>query len=306
VISGDNVTFAAGSAAFANKNAANGKAVTIAGITDAGTDAGNYTLNNTSATTTADITRLMIAVTGTGTNKVYDGSIADAVTLTGHGVLAGDVVSFSDASAVFGDKNVGTGKPVSISGITANGADGGNYAVNASTTAAADITPATLMETAKPVTVSLGQTPVLAGTVSGFVPGDTVGNATNGTLTWIMSAPAHPNVGSYAITGTGLTAANYIIEQAPANGEALSITTELIPQGDATERVYGLIGLPISPDTIATPYGVGTNSERSNNTGNAKRDPDPASSNRRLTDFKGRMGLTVVGAGVRPPDEDAT
>jgi hypothetical protein len=306
VISGDNVTFAAGSAAFANKNAANGKAVTIAGITDAGTDAGNYTLNNTSATTTADITRLMIAVTGTGTNKVYDGSIADAVTLTGHGVLAGDVVSFSDASAVFGDKNVGTGKPVSISGITANGADGGNYAVNASTTAAADITPATLMETAKPVTVSLGQTPVLAGTVSGFVPGDTVGNATNGTLTWIMSAPAHPNVGSYAITGTGLTAANYIIEQAPANGEALSITTELIPQGDATERVYGLIGLPISPDTIATPYGVGTNSERSNNTGNAKRDPDPASSNRRLTDFKGRMGLTVVGAGVRLPDEDAT
>jgi hypothetical protein len=138
------------------------------------------------------------------------------------------------------------------------------------------------------------------------MPGDTAGNATSGTLAWVANTPAHPAVGSYAVTGIGLSAQNYIFAQAPANSEALSITTEPVPQGSATERVYGLIGLPIAPDTVATPYGVGTNSERSNNTGNAKRDPDPASSNRRLTDFTDRTGLTVVGAGVRLPAEDAT
>jgi hypothetical protein len=213
---------------------------------------------------------------------------------------------FGNTLAAFADKNVGAGKAVAISGITASGLDAGNYSVNPTATTAANITPATLTETARPVTVPLGVTPVLTGALSGFVPGDTVGNATSGTLAWVADAPVHPAVGSYAVTGIGLSAQNYVIAQAPANGEALSITTEPVPQGSATERVYGLIGLPMSPDTVATPYGVGTNSERSNNTGNAKRDPDPASSNRRLTDFTGRTGLTVVGAGVRLPAEDAT
>jgi hypothetical protein len=305
VVAGDSVTFADASATFVDRNAGTGKAVSITGISDAGADAGNYTLNNTSATTTASITPLRITVSGAGTNKVYDGTLADKVTLTSNGVLTGDVVGFSDASAVFGDKNVGTGKMVSISGITAGGADGGNYAVNATATTVANITSATLTETAKPVTVPLGVTPVLTGGVSGFVPGDTVGNATTGTLAWIAGAPAHPATGSYAITGTGLSAQNYVIVQASSNADALSITTEAVPQGAATERVYGLIGLPLSPDTVATPYGVGTDNERSNNTGNAKRDPDPASSNRRLTDFKDRTGLTVVGTGVRLPADGA-
>jgi hypothetical protein len=221
-------------------------------------------------------------------------------------VLAGDIVSFADTSATFADKNVGTAKTVTISGITAGNTDGGNYSVNSTAMTAANITPATLTETALPVTVSLGVTPVLSGAVSGFMPGDTVGNATSGTLAWIANTPAHPAVGLYAVTGTGLSAQNYVIAQAAANGEALTITSESVPQGSAAERIYGLIGLPLSPDTVATPYGVGTNSERSNNTGNAKRDSDPASRNRRLTDFSSRTGLMVVGAGVRLPVRDAT
>jgi hypothetical protein len=228
------------------------------------------------------------------------------VTLASTGVLSGDTVVFGNASAIFADKNVGTAKTVTISGITAGGIDAGNYSVSTTATTAANITPATLTETARPVTVPLGVTPVLTGAVSGFVPGDTAANATSGTLAWIANTPAHPTVGSYAVTGSGLIAQNYVIAQAPANAEALSITTEPVPQGSASERVYGLIGLPMSPDTVATPYGVGTNNERSNNTGNAKRDPDPASSNRRLTDFTGRTGLTVVGSGVRLPADDAT
>jgi hypothetical protein len=307
VLAGDTVNFADTAATFADKNVGPAKTVAIAGITASGGDSGNYTLNNTGATTTANITPLGITVSGTGTNKIYDGGVNDAVTLASTGVLSGDTVMFGNTSARFADKNVGVGKAVAISGITASGLDAGNYSVNPTATTAANITPATLTETARPVTVPLGvTTPVLSGALSGFVPGDTVGNATSGTLAWVANAPAHPAVGSYAVTGIGLRAQNYIFAQAPANSAALSITTEPVPQGSATERVYGLVGLPISPDTVATPYGVGTNSERSNNTGNAKRDPDPASSNRRLTDFTDRTGLTVVGAGVRLPAEDAT
>jgi hypothetical protein len=300
------LSFADTAATFIDKNVGTAKTVTIAGITASGGDSGNYTLNNTGATTTASITPLGITVSGTGTNKIYDGGVNDTVTLASTGLLSGDTVMFGNTSATFADKNVGAGKAVAISGITASGLDAGNYSVNPTATTAANITPATLMETAKPITVPLGVTPALTGTVSGFMPGDTAGNATSGTLAWVANTPAHPAVGSYAVTGIGLSAQNYIFAEAPANGEALSITTESVPQGSATERVYGLIGLPISPDTVATPYGVGTNSERSNNTGNAKRDPDPASSNRRLTDFTDRTGLTVVGTGVRLPAEDAT
>ena len=56
--------------------------------------------------------------------------------------LGSDDVSDSYSSAAFADKNVGSNKTVSVSGITLTGADAGNYqlaSTNASTTAS--ITP---------------------------------------------------------------------------------------------------------------------------------------------------------------------
>ena len=76
-----------------------------------------------------------------------------------------------------------------------------------------------------------------------------------------------------------------------------------MPAAPVTERVYGLLGLSLAPDAIATPYGVGSNNEYGNNTGNERQDPDPTDANRRLTDFTGRLALTVVGGGVRLPTE---
>lgn len=54
VISGDTVTVSNSGATFADKNAATGKTVTLAGVTLASTDAGNYSIAST-ATDTADI-----------------------------------------------------------------------------------------------------------------------------------------------------------------------------------------------------------------------------------------------------------
>ena len=118
-------------------------------------------------------------------------AIPSSVTLASVGLLPGDVVTFADTSATFADKNVGTAKTVSIAGITATGPDAGNYTVNSTALTTANITPATLTESALPVTVAVGQTPVLTGGVSGFVPGDTIANATDGTLSWLTNAPVH-------------------------------------------------------------------------------------------------------------------
>src|SRR5207249_10038192 len=58
--------------------------------------------------------------------------------------IAGDDLSASYTTAVFADKSVQTGKPVSVSGISVTGTDAGNYTVNTEASTVADITGATL------------------------------------------------------------------------------------------------------------------------------------------------------------------
>ena len=120
---------------FVTKNVGN---VAVTAVdTLGGSAAPNYILIQPNGLA-ASITPLAVSVTATGANKIYDGALSDAVTLASAGLIAGDVVSFSDSSAAFADKNVGSAKPVLVSGIGAFGADAGNYILNntsASTTA---------------------------------------------------------------------------------------------------------------------------------------------------------------------------
>ena len=58
--------------------------------------------------------------------------------------VSGDVLSLSYGAASFGDKNVGTGKTVSVSGINVTGTDSGNYTFNTVATTSANITPKAL------------------------------------------------------------------------------------------------------------------------------------------------------------------
>src|SRR6185312_7689673 len=81
-VSGDVVTEAYTTATFADKAVGTGKAVTVSGISvSGGADAGNYTLQNTTASATADITKRTLKITVSGGNKVYDGSQLAAVSL---------------------------------------------------------------------------------------------------------------------------------------------------------------------------------------------------------------------------------
>jgi filamentous hemagglutinin family protein len=409
VLSGDNLTYADASATFASKDVANGVAVSVGGITESGTGAGNYSVNSTASTTAnitpaivnltgsrsydalldasagifgtagvvatgvgaetlvlsgngvlvsknagtqglsslgtlalvdgtglaidyrlsggsdvVTVTPLAITVAGTANNKTYDGTTTATLSALGSsGVIAGDIVSFTDTGAAFANRNVGNGTTVAINGISAAGADAGNYRFDASATTTADVTPATLTETAIPVSVAAGKVPNLSGAVSGFVPGDTRANATDGTLVWATNAPVAATPGTYAIDGSGLTAENYVVVQSPINADALTITAAPAPAGPpppagppaapappaamagTAAEVSGLFGSYLAPADIATPYGVGSANDYGNNTGNARRDNNPKDGNRHLSDFTGRLALTVIGAGITMPPEAA-
>jgi hypothetical protein len=144
VLGSEDVSLTGGTAAFAGKNVGNGKSVTATGLSLSGANAGNYQLASTSAATTADITARTLTVSATGVNKVYDGTATASASLSDNRV-SGDDLSASATTATFADRNVGSGKSVSVSGISVTGTDAGNYEL-ASTSAAttADITPGIL------------------------------------------------------------------------------------------------------------------------------------------------------------------
>jgi hypothetical protein len=216
--------------------------------------------------------------------------------------LAGDTVSFTDTGASFADKNVGAGKTVTVTGIAASGADAADYSVNSSATTTANITPALLTESATPTVIFTGVKPALSGTVTGFVPGDTLANATDGTLVWTTTMPSNAPAGSYAVDGSGLTAQDYVFAQAPGNAAALTVEPGTPPL--VTQRVAGSVVGDLLHRDVATPLGVGSDSHYGNNTGNARLDTDPTQNNQRLSDFSARLPLTVVGSGVRLPQGD--
>jgi hypothetical protein len=125
---------------------ANGKSVTVTGYTITGTDAANYTLIQPTGVT-ADITALTLSVTGaTAANKTYDALVAAAISGGAISAIGGDtvVLDVSGRTGVFGDKNVGTSKAVTVTGYTISGTDAANYTLVQPTGVTADITPLTL------------------------------------------------------------------------------------------------------------------------------------------------------------------
>jgi hypothetical protein len=136
---------------------------------------GNYTITYNTAAFTID--KRTLTVTATAASRTYDGTTLAAVTLSDNRV-EGDLLTETSTSATFSDRNAGSGKPVSISGISISGPDATNYLLGNTTTATtADITPRQLEVTATPDTktydgsANSSRLPVI--TVGSLVSGDT-------------------------------------------------------------------------------------------------------------------------------------
>jgi gliding motility-associated-like protein len=139
-ISGDDLTVNKTGATFNDKNVGTGKTINISGINLTGTDAGNYSLINTTATGTASITVRNLIITAIAKNKPYDGNRTAEVTLTSNKINS-DNINYPYTLAEFDTKEIGDNKTVTITGISILGLDALNYMLtNTTATAIANIT----------------------------------------------------------------------------------------------------------------------------------------------------------------------
>ncbi|WP_141106492.1 YDG domain-containing protein [Hymenobacter gelipurpurascens] len=235
VVSRDEVIVAVSNAAFASKQVGTNKTVT-ATVALTGAAAHNYRLSATSATANADITAKDLTASITIDNKEYDGNTAGHIaTRTLDGVVTNDVVSLTGGSATFADKNVGTGKTVTTTGLGLTGADAGNYTANSTAVATADITARPLVVTA---TVGQGKVygtttdPVLAYTI-------TTGTKISGdSFSGQLIRAEGELVNTYAISlGTLSLGSNYSLSL--ASGSTFAITRKPLTASIAAQnKVY--------------------------------------------------------------------
>ena len=239
-VAGDSLTAADSAVSFADKNVGTGKPVTVAGITITGTDAGNYTLASTNATTTASITPRSLTVSANGVTKVYDGTTAASINLSDNRV-AGDVFSDADSSATFTDKNVGTGKPVLVAGITITGPDAGNFSLASTTaTTTASITPRALAVSATGVNkVYDGTTAATVSLTDNRVPGDSFTDADTADMFTDKNVGTAKAVTVAGVTITGPDASNYSLTSSSTETTTANITPRtLTVSATGVDRVY--------------------------------------------------------------------
>jgi len=193
VIGGDEVTLdvTGATGAFADKDVANGKTVTISGLGLNGADAGKYSLPIPQATTTANITSATVVPSIVANDKVYDGTTDASFSCSLAGVIAPDVVSCTGGTGSFADKNVGPGKTVTATGLGLSGADSGNYQLSTTTASgSAEITVRTLTVTATGINkVYDGTTTATVSLSDDRVPGDDL------TVSYASASFVDPNVG---------------------------------------------------------------------------------------------------------------
>ncbi len=263
LISGDVVTVDTSNAVgnFADKNVGHNKTVTITGVTLSGADAGDYQLSP--VTTTAAITPASLTVTGiTADDKVYDGTptatLSGLDTATLVGIVGSDDVSVDPSSsylADFNDANVGTGKPVTVSGLALIGADANDYQLT-QPSLTADISPHVLTITANDQTLTYGDSNLgsSAFSTSGLQDGETVGSVTLNTNASLSSSSNYA-VGTWTITASGVSGGTF-----DSNNYNVSYVAGTLTVNPLTVTVTGLTaGSKVYDGTLtATVGGTGT------------------------------------------------
>ena len=276
----DVVTAVPSSTVFDNKNVGTGKTITASGLSLTGTDASNYSLSSTSTTSTGNITAKALSLGFSGVNKVYDGTSVATVNVSDDRI-AGDVLTIG-RTAVFSDKNVGTGKSVTVSGAALSGTDSGNYSLgNTTGSTTADITQRTLTISgitgpSRAYDGTTTATPVTSGIVySNKVSGDNLSiSSSTGVFTDSKDVGTNKPVAlTNVYTGTDLS--NYsIVDQTTAIGTVtpkaltatLSANNKVYDQTTAANATIGSITGLVGNETVSA-LGVATFNDKNAGTG---------------------------------------
>lgn len=271
VVVGDAITpdFNGATGTFADKNKGDGKTVTVAGITISGTSIGNYTLIQ--PTPIANITPKELTITGiTASNKEYDANTnatLDFGAATFNGMVGTDVVTLnaSGASGVFTDKTVGTGKTVTVSGLTLDGAAAANYALMQPTAtaniAAKNLTVSGITANDKvyngTTTATLNTT---SATLAGVISLDIVTLNTSGATGTFSDKEVGTNktVTISGLTIDGADAGNYTLTQPTATASIITSPAppELLVRFDVQKKdivvlELGTLAPPVQPQLVA-------------------------------------------------------
>jgi len=267
-ISGDVLTVSYAAASFTNKNVGTGKPVNVRGIAIAGASSTNYMPAATIASTTANITAAPLTVSGiTAANKVYDGKTAATLNASAAalvGVIAGDTVTLSTGSAKgnFNNKNVGTGKTVTISGLAISGASSGNYKLT-QPTATASITPRTLTVTATAASKVYDGTTAATVTLSdNRVAGDVLTESYTSATFADKNAANGKTVTVSGISLSGTDSGNYVLAATTVAATANITRAVLTVTANNVSRPYGA-----SNPTLTASYSGFVNGETSPTSG---------------------------------------
>ena len=214
------ITLDPGTASFSSPNAGNSVPVAYSGYSISGAASPTLALFSGSGSTTANVTPKAVTASATGNNKVYDGTTSDSVTVAVT-ALPGDTLSASSTSASFSDKNIGTAKPVSVSGITLSGSSAANYTVNSTAATTANITPATLIIDATGNNKAYdGTTTATVGLTDNRVAGDVLSTSYSSANFVNASVGNSKLVTVTGIGATGTDAGNYIVSSTTATTTA--------------------------------------------------------------------------------------
>ena len=191
------------------------------------------------------VTPRPIAVQASGINKIYDGNLAvTSYSVTPTGLIAGDSVTASAISGIYADKNVGSAKGYTLSGVSLAGADAANYYL----AAGSDFSGVNGQITAKTVSVSglTAANKVYDGTqsavvavngavVNGLVAGDVVTvsatgqfdtqNAGTGKTVTLSNSYGGADAGNYTIAPQATTTADITPKALTMTGTAVADKT---------------------------------------------------------------------------------
>jgi filamentous hemagglutinin family protein len=214
-----------GTFAFTDANAGTGKTVTVAGVAvDDGNGGGNY--NVTYASNTAStIDKADLTITSTDVTRDYDGTLTAAGsvviasgTLYNNASNGGALDSISGGDFAFTNANAGTGKTVTVAGVTINdGHGGGNYNVTYLDNSTSTINKAALTIGTDDVVRGYDGTIDAAGTAI-VTSGTLYSNASNGGAQDSISGGDFAFTDANAGTGKTVTVGNVTVSDGNGGG----------------------------------------------------------------------------------------
>ncbi len=220
-----------------------GKTLSVSTYTVNDSNGGNNYTVTTATNTTGVITKATLTITATTNAKTYDATTGAAAAPTVSGLIGTD--SVTGLTEVYGDKNVGSSKTLSVSAYTVNDGNGGNsYTVTTVTNTTGSISKANLSITAVANTKNFdgNVTASALPTVAGLKGSDTVTGSAEVYADPTVGTGKTLSVSAYTVND-GNSGNNYTVTTGTnANGTILQVsgfTTTTTVQSSSPSVIYG-------------------------------------------------------------------